>query len=344
MKNSFIVFSIFFILFSCSEDLEDRNVDRKNVTDAPADSFFNLAIKNMSDLLSGITYGADGNPFNTTRILAQQISSVTYNEGATYFSNFAWSNVYMGVLINLEKSSGVVESEMLADESANEVVNRNRLATIEVMKVFTYAKLVESFGNIPYSGALDVNNISPEYDDARTIYEDLLGRLRAAVNNLDTSEASWENDILYAGDVALWKKFGNSLLLQMGMRIADSDPGLAAEVIAGALPGVFTSNEDIAQVEHLSAPPNTNELWTDLAVGNRRDFVGAKPFIDLMNELEDPRRSVFFQDVNGMYVGSPPGEVVSYDSYSRFGLLFYEPTTSVIFLDYATVEFLLAEA
>ncbi|MGS2741081.1 SusD/RagB family nutrient-binding outer membrane lipoprotein [Sinomicrobium sp. M5D2P17] len=344
MKNFFILFSIFIILFSCSGDLEKLNVDKKNVSDAPADTFFNLAIKNMSDLLSGITYGANGNPFNTTRILVQQISSVTYNEGATYYSNFTWNNVYMGVLINLEKSSGIIESNPEVSGVENGPVEQNMLATLEIMKVFTYAKLVESFGNIPYTEALDVDNISPQYDDAKIIYEDLIGRLRTAIGNIDESQACWDNDILYDGDISAWKKLGSSLLLQMGMRIADSDPALANEVIAEALPGIFTSNADIAQVEHQSAPPNTNELWTDLAVGNRRDFVGAKPFVDLMNDLDDPRRSVFFQDVDGEFVGSPPGLVVSYESYSRFGVLFYQPTTPVIFMDYATVEFLLAEA
>src|SRR5690606_1381086 len=140
------------------------NVDVKNATSAPADSFFNLAIKNMSDLESGITYGANGNPFNTTRILVQQISSVTYNEGATYYSNFDWENVYTGVLINLKLSAEIVQENA---DNAPEPVLKNQLAMTEIMSVFTYAKLVESFGDIPYSQALDIDNISPVFDDAQ---------------------------------------------------------------------------------------------------------------------------------------------------------------------------------
>ncbi|WP_047247439.1 SusD/RagB family nutrient-binding outer membrane lipoprotein [Maribacter thermophilus] len=342
MKNYYIIF-LTALFFSCSGDLEDMNVDVKNATSAPAEAFFNTALKNMSDLESGITYGADGNPFNTTRLLVQQISSVTYNEGTTYYSNFDWSNVYMGVLINLAKSAEVVNEE-IASESSNAAVGQNKLAIIELMNVYAYSKLVESFGDIPYTQALDVDNISPAYDDAETIYIDLLARLSTAVGNLDESAAGWSDDIMYDGNISGWKMFGRSLQLQMGMRIADSNPQLASDTIDEAVSGVFTSNADNAEIEHLGSQPNTNELWTDLAVGNRRDFVGAKPFIDYMNDLDDPRLNVYFQSVDGEFIGAPSGLVVAYDDYSIFGTLFYEPTTPVLFLDYATVEFLLAEA
>lgn len=342
MKNYIIIFLIA-LFFSCSGDLEDMNVDIKNATEAPAENFFNNAVKNMSDLLSGITYGANGNPFNTTRLLVQQISSVTYNEGTTYFSNFTWDNVYMGVLVNLDQSAQVIE----AAPPTNAAVATNQLAIIEIMKVFTYAKLVESFGDIPYSQALDYNNISPEYDEDNAIYADLISRLTTAIGTLDEGQASWGQDILYNGDVAGWKKFGSSLLLQMGMRVIDADATLGTQAITAALPNVFSSNADIAEVEHLESQPNTAELWTDLAVGNRSDFVGCEPFVDYMNSLNDPRVAVFFQEVlgtDGVYLGSPSGLVVAYDDYSKFGTLFYQPTTPVIFMDYSTVEFLLAEA
>ncbi len=339
MKKYFIIVPLA-LFFSCSGDLEDMNVDVKNATEAPAENFFNNAVKNMSDLLSGINYGANGNPWNTTRLLVQQISSVTYNEGTTYYSNFTWSDVYMGVLINLQQSARVIGE----NPPSNATVAANQLAIIEIMNVYTYSKLVESFGDIPYSQALDYDNISPAYDKDEEIYADLISRLSAAVASLDPAAGSWGQDLLYDGDVAAWEKFGNSLLLQMGMRIMDADPTLGTQAIATALPGIFTSNDDVAEVDHLESQPNTAELWTDLAVGNRRDFVGCKPFVDYMNSLDDERRTVFFQDVDGAYVGSPSGLVVPYDDYSEFGTLFYEPNTSVIFLDYSTIEFLLAEA
>jgi hypothetical protein len=339
MKKFFLISSILLFL-SCSSNLEGLNEDQINATTAPADAFFNLALKNMSDLLSGIEYGATVDPWSNSRLLVQQISSVTYNEGTTYFINFNWNSVYQDVLINLKEGAKVIE----ASQPDSDPSSQNKLAIIEIMQVYTFSKLVESFGNIIYTEALDINNISPKYDDAETIYIDLLSRLSIAINNLDESKAAWNHDIIYSGDVSSWKKFGKSLQLQMGMRIVESNPQLATETIVEAISGVFTSNEDNAKLVHLSSPPNTSELWTDLAVGNRRDYVGAEPFVNVLNELEDPRRTVYFQPVNGEYFGSPSGLVVNYNDFSKFGEIFYQPTTPVIFLDYASVEFFLAEA
>ena len=341
MKKYFYIY-ITFIFFGCSNNLENLNEDVKNATSAPAEAFFNLALKNMSDLESDLTYGSGGSPFTLSRIWSQQISSVTYNEGSTYFSNFTWSDVYMGVLINLIESTKVIENT--TQTPMNSVALQNQKAINEILSVFAYSKLVESFGDIPYSEALDVSNISPTYDKAETIYLDLLTRLNTALDSMDDSGASWTQDLMYNGNTKLWKKFGRSLQLQMGMRIADSNPQLAETTIITALPGIFTSNADNADVDHLSARPNTTALYIDLAVGNRKDFVGAKPFVDYMNNLNDPRRSVFFKTVSGNFVGAPSGAVVDYSSYSEMGTLFYQPTTAVIFLDYSTVEFILAEA
>src|SRR5690606_7751877 len=71
---------------------------------------------------------------------------------------------------------------------------------------------------------------------------------------------------------------------------------------------------------------------------------GCEPFVDFLNSLADERRTVFFKDVDGDYIGSPSGLVVPYNDFSEFGTLFYQPNTPVIFLDYSSVEFLLAEA
>lgn len=341
MKNYYIILVIT-LFFSCSGDLEDMNVDIKNATEAPAETFFNNAMKNLSDRLSSVTYGATGSPWEISRLFVQQMSSVTYNEGTTYYVSFTWDDVYMGILNNLQQSKTIIEAE-----ESDLSTSANRLAIIEIATVYTYAKLVESFGDVPYSQALDVDIISPEFDKDETIYADLIARLTTAVGNLNEAQGAWDQDILYGGNVTSWKKFGSSLLFQMGMRVIDADTALGTQAITAALPNVFTSNEDIAEIEMLASQPNTSDLYVDIAVGNRRDLVGCEPFVNYLNDLDDPRRTVFFQEVDGtdgVYLGSPSGLTVSYFDFSRFGTLFYEPTTPVILLDYATVEFLLAEA
>jgi hypothetical protein len=65
----------------------------------------------------------------------------------------------------------------------------SRNAQIEILSVYAWANLVETFGNIPYSQALNPATTSnpdgyflPVYDDAATVY-DLLTRLNVAIPN-----------------------------------------------------------------------------------------------------------------------------------------------------------------
>ncbi len=97
--------------------------------------------------------------------------------------------------------------------------------------------LVETFGNIPYSEALDIEKPLPKYDDGMTVFKDLLARLDAAIANMDVAFESFGiADNMYQGDVALWTKFANSLKLRMGLLLADADNATAKAAVESAAP------------------------------------------------------------------------------------------------------------
>ena len=102
-------------------------------------------------------------------------------------------------------------------------------------------------------------------------------------------------DKLYAGNAAAWTKFANSLKLRLGIRLTDVNPTLAQSTITSAVnAGVFTSNADNATLQYESSTPNTNPVWLDLVQSGRNDFVAANTIVDIMNNLDDPRRAVYF--------------------------------------------------
>ena len=92
---------------------------------------------------------------------------------------------------------------------------------MEVLAVYSYQVLVDAFGNVPYTEALmGGDNSRPKYDDAYTIYKDLFVRLDKAIADLDGSfDGFGSADVLYNGDVSLWKKFAASLKLRMALRL-----------------------------------------------------------------------------------------------------------------------------
>src|SRR5690606_7502798 len=166
----------------------------------------------------------------------------------------------------------------------------NRLAMVQLLEVFTYGVLVDTFGNIPYTEALDGDNLTPAYDDAMTIYQDLFAKIEESLALLDPAHESFGTaDIMYNGDVEQWIKFANSLKLKLAMRLADVEPALAQQLAEQSAPFVFTSNADNAGFAYLSAPPNTNALWAALVQSGRNDYVVANTIVDALNTLEDPR-------------------------------------------------------
>ena len=209
-----------------------------------------------------------------------------------------------------------------------------------------YYILVNTFGNIPYTQALKDSIYFPGFDDAKTVYMDLLNRLDADIAALDPNAESFgEADIVYNGDVSSWIKYANSLKLKMGMLLADVDPAKAKSIVEAAAPNAFTSNSDNALFYYYAASPNTNPVWADIVQSQRTDFVAANTFIDLMNSLNDPRRPLYFtKDPTGNYSGGIPGKGNSYGPFSHFTDKVLAPDAPAPLLTYSEVEFILAEA
>jgi len=346
MKKISILLLTLFLVFSCSKDLENLNKDTKNATVAAGETFFTGAQKNMVDRMASINVNT-----NVWRQFVQQITSTTYNDESNYdianrrVPDGLWATVYRDVLKDLDESAKVIAATPPIG-TAGATMQKNQLAIIEVMNVYSYSVLVETFGDVPYTEALDFTNVLPKYDDGKTVYLALIARLSAAITSMDASGDSFgDADLIYGGDVASWKKFANSLKLRMGLVIIDADPAAGTAAVTQGAAGAFTSNADNAVFNYLNSTPNTNPMWVDLVQSGRLDFIVAKPFVDQMNTLNDPRRTVFFDDnVATGYVGAVYGLNSSYANFSHIGDMFYVSTLPHVLLDYSNVKFMLAEA
>ena len=114
-----------------------------------------------------------------------------------------WNIMYRDVMQDFTRAYTVIdETAYLPSESPNQKLNR--LAIVEVMLVFCYSTCVETWGDIPYTEALNPDIILPKYDDGMTVYKDLLSRLNAAIIQLATEPSAGSlggADNIYGGDV-----------------------------------------------------------------------------------------------------------------------------------------------
>jgi hypothetical protein len=112
-------------------------------------------------------------------------------------------------------------------------------------------------------------------------------------------------DFIYGGDIAKWKKFANSLLMRIAMRMSNVDATGAAAVYKEAqASGAFTSNADNAHIKFATGPQGINRNGLNDGYWNTykysRDCKISKTFIDWMKANNDPRLMI----VSGG-IGSP---------------------------------------
>jgi len=353
MINRIIVICLVGVLFAqCSDDLTPLNDDEKAFTQVPGETLMTNGQRNMVDQLVNTNVNR-----NIWRLFAQYWGEATYVDEARYnvitrsIPENHWTIMYRDVLKDLDESYDLISAQEVTNVTPDQfqedtAIKANKLAIIEIQRVMAMQILVDTFGDVPYSEALDIDNINPAYDDDTAIYNDIISRLDAALANLNSTYGSFgSQDLIYNGNTESWVTFGNSIKLRLGMRIADVDPTKAASLVSDAASNIITDNSQNATVQYQSTTPNTNPLWVDLVQSNRKDFLPADTYVNQLNDLEDPRSDVFFSDkVDGEYLGAPYGNTVSYGDYSHIGPLFFTPDLEGLIFDAAEGNFLLAEA
>jgi len=344
MKKLLIFVFPLLTLSGCRKDLTSLNVDPKSPSVVPSTGLFTNAQRELAS-----TVASSNVNLNIFRLIEQHWTQTTYTDESNYdiftreIPGFLWTTMYRDVLRDFQEAR-----TLIATEEMSEPVRKNQLAVVDIMEVYSWYYLVTTFGNIPYTEALNIDNPFPKYDDQAAIFTDLVKRLDSDITALDIKEESLGTaDIVYGGDAAQWKKFAASLKLKVGMTLADADPAASKAAVESAIAtGIFTSNADNAEFRFLASPPNTNPIWEDLVQSGRKDFVGAATFVDTLKFFADPRLPLYFTpDASTVdYSGGKPGASNNYATFSKPATTITSPDFPGVLLDYSEIEFFLAEA
>lgn len=346
MKKIFKILSFALVgtigLTSCQRDLTSLNEDPKHATSLPSENLLASEMYNAAYYMFTPSVN-----YNNYRFFTQQLAETTYTDETNYdlVTRNQPRNHY-----NVMYTSGInnlkLAKEALALEANSSAVADNKWATLEIQEIFVWENLVDTYGNIPYSEALNPDvTLAPKYDDAATIYNDLFARIDAAIAKISTSDSGYTNggDLVYFGDMSKWKKFANSLKLRMAMNIADVNPSTSKSMAEAAIAsGVMTSNSD-SYIFTFDSGTFANPVYENFIASGRNDFVPTELVIDLMNDTEDPRRAQWFTTVDGEYVGGVFGTTNSFAYFSHYTDLLTSRTAGADLLGYSEVLFLQAE-
>ena len=348
MKKLFTAASAALLIASCTSDLSSLNENSKAPVQVPAGTLIANATVDLSDYLASVNVN-----LNNFTLWSQHWTQTTYTDESNYDYNQrdvngnTFDELYANVLRDLQDAKGLIE----ADDGLLPQVQANQLAIADLLQVYTYHVLVDIHNDVPYTEALgdveaDPTLITPKYDAASGIYTNLVARILAAHGTLAGDNGLGSFDLIYGGDANGWKKFAASLALKLAVRAADVDPTAqtVAETAAGA--GVFTSSADNASMSYTSSPPHTNPLWESLVQSGRTDFCASNTIAGIMNGLVDPRRGVYFRNLDslGDLMGGVYGQNSAYNTHSQPGDALEAPTLAAHLMSYSEVSFLLADA
>ncbi|PCH72962.1 MAG: hypothetical protein COB98_11355 [Flavobacteriaceae bacterium] len=359
-----LILGISIILMSCTNDFESINTDTKKATSI--DGKFLLPSAQSTLINHYINYDVNSNVMG---VQAQHFSQYNYTDESNFVFRDGLLDSYIGnyyyVAGNLVKLQTAIDEKPEAILSTDKK-NAWRLITA-TLKAFTIQHVTDANGPAMYSKAFDLKNKTPEYDSQQEIYETLLSELYTVVSTVktETNLGLESQDIIYQGDLMKWKKFANSIMLRLAMRVSDVAPALSIEYTNKAVNengGVFTSNVDNALYQYLSSP-DANIYYESILDGWSPPIAPSSTIYDIQTKNKDPRKNMYWSAtywgdegavkygekgdfwsgsiINPQYVGNK-----TIGTYGKYYSIFYNGKQDApgIFMDYAEVEFFLAEA
>lgn len=195
-----------------------------------------------------------------------------------------WQNGYANVLEDLK----------LAIADAEEKGEWNWWLMAKVLTAYNYMMLTDSYGDIPFTEALNPTIANPKFDDSKTVvYPGIIALLDEAIAK--ESEALAANakspvsnyDCFLGGDMSKWVAFAKSLKLKAYLKdYASNASQIASLVSAGGL-----LEEDCAWTAWEDATNKSNPLYEyNIRQLNTTENIRAcQTFFDYMLMNNDPR-------------------------------------------------------
>lgn len=349
--NRLLAFGLIISMGVSCGDVEELNINPNEPTAVPAANLVTQAMFQLPNL-----YWSRDMNFEYGMLFVQHLAQDEYTEEQRYnftaadFDN-GWNSAYAAGLYDLQAAKELIQ----ATEGMVPEVQANQLAVIDIMQAFGFQYLSDIFGDIPYTEALTGEITQPVYDSQADVYSGLISSVSAAVAAINTSAAGFSatEDIIYNGDMDGWQKFGNALLLRMGMRIADSNSALANTTVTAALAGnIMGATGDAASLVYRTEDALSNPFYFDASAagGSRDDFRITSELLGRLQAMGDPRETLYADPTGaGTYVGMPYG-LSDVDAFalkattSRFGVMLRQATSPAYMIKYSEVKFLEAEA
>jgi hypothetical protein len=237
-------------------------------------------------------------------LYCQYFSETQYTDISRYTrTTNNWDAYYSGVMYDLQNIINYNSDPNTAAKAALNGSNGNQIAVAKILLQFNYWLLTDTWGDLPYSKALQGNGVIP-YDTQESVYNGMLKNLKDAAAGFDAGLGP-KGDILFGGDVTKWKRFGNSLRMLIALRLSKVNPTVGKAEFTAALADGGGVIDDNSQNAKLVYPGGNylNPFNNYYNVTKRDDYSVSKTLVDYMTSKGDKRSTVFGTSTVGFPYG-----------------------------------------
>lgn len=278
---------------SCSGDFGDVNVNPEQLNEG------NVPMEMVFTNAQHQALGSDWDVWRNGCIYLSQINqhvnaggwwwSYPLNSFSDGYASSYWDAVYSG------GRGAVYHTQLALDAWEGSDVHANDYQAARVIRVYLFHRLTDLHGDIPYSQASKPAEFPyPVYDTQKDIYMDMLNVLDDAYGKFTGSTLEMKNhDVYFGGDVAKWKKFTNSMMLRLAMRLCKVDEATAKAYVAkAATRDLILTNADDAILSHNGGSMDDDSSEPYAKIYSHADcgtgFI-SDVFMNYLKGMNDPR-------------------------------------------------------
>lgn len=286
MKRHTLLFLLLVVAFASCKKFDDFQLNPNNPT-----------VADPSLLLPAIERSAFSTISSDAALASRHL---VYTQSVSNAQYYGWQRSGMGY--------GNISQVVKMEQEAARVGKKNYRYLGKFLTSYFIVGMTQTFGDIPYSkmmqairfnNVIDTAAIRPVYDKQLDIYLGVLEELKIASDSLSATELAVAGDLVYAGNIEKWKKLINSFTLRVLMSLSKKE-GTASlnirqrfnEIVSNPLKyPLFGSNADNGRLPYYDITGNQYPNFNNNSM--KTDFYLDSTFVDILQELKDPRLFVF---------------------------------------------------
>ncbi|MDF1571343.1 MAG: SusD/RagB family nutrient-binding outer membrane lipoprotein [Bacteroidales bacterium] len=290
------------LLTTSCEDFLDVNTDPNNPTSVTPDLVLPVAQKYTGEIIQWDRY--------VSHLGNMMMYNWSQSDGFSWYNDeflYQVSSSFYQQIFNVSYRNALKQYQILDNLVGDEYANYRAIS--KVMKAYHFQLLVDFYGDIPYTEALQRSQeATPVYDDAATIYADLIVELDSAITLIKNADPAAlvpdeYGDIIFEGEMTDWIRMANSVKLRILVRNSDVDD-VSDEIAAIEAEGTgFITSDVLVNPGYLKEEEKQNPLWDDLGwdVGGTQTLSSkatcATPYVlEWLFTRNDPRIDYIYEN------------------------------------------------